>query len=215
MGFAQEIRVWCAPIPLTPIISHDIPCKSKVATNLIRPFGRRRRGIGRGIVRVSLWRTGGGNAFMGGFVSNHTNKIDGKGRVSVPAGFRTVLARDGYEGLYCYPSLDMNAVDAGGNSLFRAIEQRLADIETYTPNHDYLSTAFYGMGEQLKIDQDGRISLTDSLKGYAGIDSHVTFVGQGYKFQIWDPDRFKEHSRKAMEMARRMLRSEEGAGGTP
>ena len=139
---------------------------------------------------------------MGGFVSNHTNKIDGKGRVSVPAGFRSVLARDGYDGLYCYPSLDMNAVDAGGNGLFEAIEQKLSSIETYSETHDYLSTAFYGMGEQLKVDQDGRISLTDTLKDFAGIDTHVTFVGQGYKFQIWNPDRFKEHSLKTADRSR-------------
>jgi MraZ protein len=150
---------------------------------------------------------------MSGFVSNHTNRIDGKGRVSIPAGFRAVLVRDGYEGLYCYPSLDMNAVDAGGNGLFRAIEQRLSKIETYTEAHDYLSTAFYGMGEHLKIDQDGRVSLTDSLKGYAGIDTHVTFVGQGYKFQIWSPDRFQEHSRKAMELARQLRQTGQVAGG--
>ena len=153
--------------------------------------------------------------FMGGFVSNYTNKIDGKGRVSIPAGFRAVLARDGYEGLYCYPSLDMNAVDSGGNGLFEAIEKRLSRVETYTEDHDYLSTAFYGMGEQLKIDQDGRISLTDSLKGYAGIDSHVTFVGQGYKFQIWNPDRFQEHSLKAMDLARKLRRSSPAEGGAP
>ena len=141
---------------------------------------------------------------MGGFVSNHTNKIDGKGRVSIPAGFRSVLAKDGYDGLYCYPSLDMNAVDSGGNGLFQAIEQRLSRTETYTEAHDYLSTAFYGMGEQLKIGQDGRVSLTDTIKSYAGIDTHVTFVGQGYKFQIWSPERFQDHKIKALELARQL-----------
>ena len=144
---------------------------------------------------------------MGGFVSNYTNKLDGKGRVSVPAGFRSVLAKDGYEGLYCYPSLDMNAVDSGGNGVFQAIEQRLSRVDTYTEAHDFLSTAFYGMGEQLKIDQDGRISLTETIKGYAQIDSHVTFVGQGYKFQIWNPDRFQEHKSTAMELARQLRRT--------
>jgi len=144
---------------------------------------------------------------MGEFVSNHTNKIDGKGRVSIPAGFRSVLAKDGYEGLYCYPSLDLNAVDCGGNGLFHAIEQRLSRVDTYTEAHDYLSTAFYGMGEHLKIDQDGRVGLSETIKGYADIDTHVTFVGQGYKFQIWNPDRFQEHSRKAMELARHLRRT--------
>ena len=151
---------------------------------------------------------------MGGFVSNYTNKIDGKGRVSIPAGFRSILAKDGYDGLYCYPSLDMSAVDCGGNGLFQAIEQRLSRIETYTEAHDYLSTAFYGMGEHLKIDRDGRISLTETIRDFAEIDTHVSFVGQGYKFQIWNPERFRQHSRKAMELARQLRRTGH-LGGDP
>src|SRR5262245_30583527 len=55
---------------------------------------------------------------MDRFVSTFINKIDAKGRVSVPAPFRAVLERDGYAGgIYCYPSLDAPALDAGGQRL--------------------------------------------------------------------------------------------------
>ena len=52
---------------------------------------------------------------MEDFVSTYTNRLDAKGRVSIPASFRAVLAVDGFDGLYCCPTLDRNAVDAGGN----------------------------------------------------------------------------------------------------
>ena len=54
---------------------------------------------------------------MDQFVSAFTNKIDTKGRVSVPASFRTVLTKDSLDGIYCYPSLDAPALDAGGQRL--------------------------------------------------------------------------------------------------
>lgn len=143
---------------------------------------------------------------MSGFVGNITNKIDAKGRVSIPAPFRAALVRDGYEGLYCYPSLDMKAIDAGGNQLLAVIGEKLAGFEPFTEDHDFLSTAFYGMSEALKIDQDGRVSLTDGIKDYAGITDQVTFVGQGYKFQIWDPARFAEHREEARRRAQALRR---------
>ncbi len=143
---------------------------------------------------------------MSGFVGNITNKIDAKGRVSVPAPFRAQLVRDGYEGLYCYPSLDMNAIDAGGYQLLGVIEEKLSSFDPFTEDHDFLSTAFYGMSEALRIDQDGRISLTEAIRDYAGIADQVTFVGQGYKFQIWDPARFVEHREEARRRAQALRR---------
>ena len=59
---------------------------------------------------------------MDRFVSHYTLRLDAKGRVSIPAPFRAVLARDGFEGLYCYPALDRPALDAGGNALLAEIE---------------------------------------------------------------------------------------------
>ncbi len=59
---------------------------------------------------------------MNRFVSNVTLRLDAKGRVSIPAAMRSVLTRDGFDGLYCYPALDRPAIDAGGNALMSEIE---------------------------------------------------------------------------------------------
>ena len=63
---------------------------------------------------------------MDRFVSHFTLRLDAKARVSIPASFRAVLARDGFEGLYCYPALDRPALDAGGNALLQEIETLIA-----------------------------------------------------------------------------------------
>ncbi|SON56526.1 cell division protein MraZ [Hartmannibacter diazotrophicus] len=138
---------------------------------------------------------------MNGFVSSYTNRIDRKGRVSVPAAFRQVLAADGFEGLHCYPSLDFAALDAGGNGLLGEIERQLSGFKPFSEDHDLLSTAFYGASAHLSFDGEGRVMLTDELREMAGIADEVSFVGLGYKFQIWEPGRFREHR----ETARRRL----------
>jgi MraZ protein len=147
---------------------------------------------------------------MDRFVSTFTNKIDAKGRVSIPAPFRAVLERDGYTGnasgggtpggaasgitpagsIYCYPSLDSAALDAGGERLARKIDALLANLADYSDERDELSVALYGDVQVLHVDADGRIVLPESLRAHAGLTTQVTFVGLGDKFQIWEPTKF-------------------------
>jgi MraZ protein len=146
---------------------------------------------------------------MDEFVSTFTNRLDAKGRVSIPAPFRAVLAVDGFDGLYCCPTLDRQAVDAGGNRFRATIGEVLTNFEPFSEDHEYLSTTLIGESEILKIDQDGRVVLSESIKDHAGIGERVTFVGQGYKFQIWEPDRFlayrEEAKARLRDIRRRLL----------
>jgi MraZ protein len=144
------------------------------------------------------------------FVSNFTNRLDAKGRVSIPANFRAVLARDGYEGLYVHPSLDLSALDAGGNALRATIDDILTRFSPFSEEWESLSTALNGTSEVLRIDPEGRIQLGEALKLHAGIGDTVTFVGQGHKFQIWEPARFQAHletARSRLRDVRRLLSS--------
>jgi MraZ protein len=135
---------------------------------------------------------------MDRFVSTFTNKIDAKGRVSVPASFRAVLERDGYAGgVYCYPSLDAPALDAGGERLAKKIDGLLSGLPDYSDERDELSVALYGDVQVLSIDGDGRIVLPEALRAHAGLDTAVTFVGLGDKFQMWEPGRFDQRRKDA------------------
>jgi MraZ protein len=148
---------------------------------------------------------------MDRFVSHFTNRLDAKGRVSIPASFRAVLARDGFEGLYVHPALDSPALDAGGNRLLQEIDAFLSGLSPYSDERDQLSTALFGTSEILKVDPEGRMTLTDSVKSHAEITDCVTFVGLGHKFQIWEPERFRTH----LEEARAKVRDLKRSLGTP
>jgi MraZ protein len=136
------------------------------------------------------------------FVSHYSLRLDAKGRVSIPAPFRAVLARDGFEGLYCYPTLDRPALDAGGNALLKEIQALVARFPPYSEEREQFSAALYGTSEVVKIDGEGRAILTEQLKGHAGIKDEIAFVGLGHKFQIWESGRFRAELAEATEKVR-------------
>jgi MraZ protein len=139
---------------------------------------------------------------MDRFVSNLTLRLDSKGRVSIPAAFRAVLAGDGFAGLYCYPALDRPAIDAGGNALMAEIEALIAGYAPFSNAREQFALALYGTSETLKIDGEGRVSLSERLKAHAGIKDEAAFVGLGHKFQIWEPGRFQNELAEATQKVR-------------
>jgi MraZ protein len=143
---------------------------------------------------------------MDRFVSHYTMPLDAKGRVSIPAPFRAVLVRDGFEGLYCYPALDRPALDAGGNALLEEIEVLIGRFPPYSEEREQFSAALYGTSEVLKVDSEGRTVLSDALKRHAGIANEATFSGLGHKFQIWEPKRFRAELAEATEKVRALKR---------
>ncbi len=139
---------------------------------------------------------------MDRFVGNYAMRLDAKGRVSIPAPFRSVLARDGFDGLYCYPTLDRSAVDAGGNALLAEIDRLIDQFSPYSQEREELLVALYGTSETLKVDGEGRVVLTEAIKAHAGISDQVAFVGLGHKFQLWEPSRFHAHLAQATATVR-------------
>jgi MraZ protein len=157
---------------------------------------------------------------MDRFVSTFTNKLDAKGRVSIPALFRAVLERDRYgggdgpPGIYCYPSLDAAALDAGGERLARKIDGLLGGLPEYSDERDELSLALYGAVQILALDPDGRIVLPQGLRAHLGLGegaAEIAFVGLGDKFQLWEPARFAARRTRALEKAN-ALRTLLGSG---
>lgn len=139
---------------------------------------------------------------MDRFLSSAVNRIDAKGRVSVPAHFRSILQRRGYSELYALKALNHPALDVGGLDLLDRYE---AQIEKENPFHeDAADMSFFVHGDSafLRLDGDGRITVTDFVRDYTGITSEVAFVGRGQFFQMWEPLRleaFRDQSRARLQ----------------
>ena len=136
------------------------------------------------------------------FLSTYENKVDKKGRVSVPASFRTAVASSHFQGIAVYRHLSLPCVEGADISFLEQLSDQL--YEDFGPfNTDQLSVATSILAEsnQLAFDSEGRIMLPASMKDFVGIEGQATFVGLGRKFQIWAPDRFAEHRLQQREIA--------------
>lgn len=147
---------------------------------------------------------------MDRFLSNAINKIDAKGRVSVPARFRTILQQRGLVDLYAMRSLDNPALIAGGMDLLERLEARLGEFDPFSSQADDMAYHIHGDGAFLKVDGDGRITVTDFLREHTGITDSVAFVGMGHYFQIWEPEKFQTYQSAALARLKkaRMSQSE-------
>jgi len=128
------------------------------------------------------------------FLSSAVNRIDAKGRVSVPAHIRAVLQRRGFEELYALRALAMPAMDVGGPDLLERYERRIAQEDPLLQTAEDLSFFCHGDGLFLKLDADGRIAISDFIRAHTGVTDEVAFVGRGSFFQMWQPRRLSAHA---------------------
>ena len=145
----------------------------------------------------------GAEAAVQPFVSTVINRLDAKGRVSVPAPFRQILAQQNLQVVFCVPSFALPALEAFGETMLAQTQERLAKYDPlFNREYDDEAYAVLGRTQFLKFDDDGRVTLPADLIGHAGIGERVAFIGLGVKFQIWDPVRFEGNQRESIERAR-------------
>jgi len=129
---------------------------------------------------------------MNRFLSNATNRIDSKGRVSVPAVFRSVLARLDVQELYCLQDFVFPAISIGGPELLERYEKQIEMLDPFSEEANRLSLLVHGGGVFMRLDAEGRLTITDFIRSYTRIRDEVTFVGRGQYFQLWEPKAFEE-----------------------
>ncbi len=127
------------------------------------------------------------------FRGTYTNKIDAKGRVSVPAKFRGVTAAQEFSGIICFPSLIDPCIEGGGPDLDAEIDLMLNRLDPFSRERNVLANMLKAQSAELMFDADGRVSLPEMLTLKAGITDQVTFVGLGSKFQIWEPQAYEKY----------------------
>jgi len=146
------------------------------------------------------------------FLSTFVNKVDRKGRVSVPAPFRAVLAQETFQGVIAYPSLTETAIDGFGRSTLEDLNQKRmsrtledGDFERALLGGDSLIDTIMALSHELPFDGEGRILLPAALAESAGISDRATFVGRGTRFQIWAPEAYERHQQTAVAALRQRL----------
>lgn len=135
------------------------------------------------------------------FLSTYNNKIDAKGRVSIPASFRDIIMKDSDTSVVIYKSLSKQCLEGCPNSHIEKLQDAIGKFNPFSEEKDAFETAIFSESVSLDIDKDGRINIPKQYTQYAKIDAVALFVGKGKTFEIWNPKAYEEYSSKCRSFA--------------
>lgn len=136
------------------------------------------------------------------FLSTVVNRIDAKGRVSVPAGFRAAVKDSSLNGVICFPSLGEKSIEGCSQEQLEAFSDMIDELPPFSEKRDALAASILGSAHELTFDKEGRIKLPDVLLSHAGMNGEVMFMGLGRKFKIWNPETWAAAEERLAAMAR-------------
>lgn len=141
------------------------------------------------------------------FLSTYHNRLDKKGRVSIPAQFRGALVAQESPAVIAYCSPLNSCIEACGMPRIMKINQRVERFDPYSSERDAFAAMLFGESVQLSMDTEGRVLLPESLVKFAKLKDQVTIVGKGEVFEMWEPKAFEAY----IERARKIVREQRAA----
>lgn len=132
------------------------------------------------------------NFKMGLFLSCYENRLDTKGRISVPAAFRSSLNSENFAGVVLYRSFTHNCIEGLSMSRMEKIASATDQMGIFDGKLDDLSAMVFADACPLTFDVTGRIVIPNDLLKHANIKETALFVGRGNSFQIWNPADFEK-----------------------
>jgi len=136
------------------------------------------------------------------FLSTYHNRLDKKGRVSIPAQFRGVLAAQESPAIIAYSSPINPCIEACGVQRIMKFNQRVERFEPYSPERDAFAATLFGESVQMSMDSEGRVMLPPQLVAFAKLKEQVTIVGKGETFEMWEPKAFNEYIERMRKIVR-------------
>ncbi|WP_302963906.1 division/cell wall cluster transcriptional repressor MraZ [uncultured Adlercreutzia sp.] len=120
-------------------------------------------------------------------------KVDGKGRVTLPAKFRKVLSKDLKVTLEptdaCVYAFEVPDFNRWVDKLMRS---KFSEIKENNREQEWVHRALKSRALDVEVDSAGRIMLSSDMRGKCGIDKEIVLVGNGERFEIWDAERYDE-----------------------
>jgi MraZ protein len=175
---------------LTPKLSHDIPSypnSSRIAAASGQRVGRARRGKAQSGVNI--------------FTGQYQGRLDAKGRVSIPAPYRSILRQRSHDGetmsLMLRSHHQFDCIEGWAAADLERYSERLDTLADFSPELNDLALVIFGAAIAIPIDNEGRIVLPEQLLGHAKIDKTLCFVGTRKTFQIWQPEAFERRHAQA------------------
>ena len=151
------------------------------------------------------------------FRSTFEKQLDSKRRIVLPQEFRAAAANslsgpspstpapsstaiDAFDGVFCFPSIEANCLEGGGQALFNRYLGVIEELPFGDPLRSALEFSVIGGMRQLPFDTAGRIVLPESFCDQFGLNDWVAVVGLIDRFQIWPLEAYRAH-RDAQRLA--------------
>ena len=166
-----------------------------------------------------------GKLFNQFFFGNYENKIDAKGRVSIPAPYRDLLAKDaGIEfgsdskkvaiPFHLRPSTTANALEICLQEYFTLWDTRIRELDPMDPRAQHVAANAYGGIVELSIDGDGRIILPKKERTLIQCADKVMFLGIGRTFLIMEPENGQQYREEARQAAAGLVSGTSGGAAS-
>lgn len=133
------------------------------------------------------------------FLGEYQHAIDKKGRLTVPARYRQLLA----EGAYITQGFDRNLMVLR-IAAFEAMTGKVNQMSLTNSGARKLRRVLFSRAERIEPDKSGRILIPSFLREEIGLDGEVMVVGVGNYFEIWSPATWQtqmKHLREAQNNA--------------
>ena len=138
---------------------------------------------------------------MKAFIGTFINKIDAKGRISVPAPFRAALQAKNLNGVTVYPALTGHCIEGCGLDRIEAMVETMPNQPIPSVDEDAIAHLIFASARELPFDSGGRIVLPTEFLGDAGLTEQGAFVGKGRTFQIWNPTTLRSVQSEMFDLA--------------
>jgi MraZ protein len=145
--------------------------------------------------------------------ARHT--LDEKGRLNLPAFVRDVLCRSSSPELWLGWMPGDSCVNVYPAETMAELEAEWADPARFesTRLHTDFLRLFRARLETAAPDKAGRLLVPPLKRDLAGIGREVVVIGNGDKFEIWEPSRYKEKMDRAAEEYVRAIQGGGDAAG--
>ena len=138
------------------------------------------------------------------FLSCYENRLDTKGRISVPAAFRSSLNSENFAGVVLFRSFKHNCIEGLSMSRMEKIANATDKMGMFDNDLDDLTALVFADARPLTFDVTGRIIIPPELLKHANITDTALFVGRGNSFQIWNPSDFANAQKNSLSNLRKI-----------
>jgi MraZ protein len=140
------------------------------------------------------------------FTGEYRHTVDDKGRVAVPARFRTQLAEGAFVSRWLDACLAIHT-----RSGWDALAAKVAELPITDQGSRLFQRFIFAGAVEVEVDRQGRILLPAFLREAAGLDGEAVVVGSRDHAEIWAPARWDDY-RRALDDAQELAQAFEGLG---